>query len=344
MIRHPLLLAVFVADLVAFLLVLGASVTAFRIALNWRPEDPSEAQLRLERRAETAALAVGWATGLTLFATAALVYALTNLLPDVVPGAMCGTGVLQSMQGAGPRMLIYRLLAVALLWLWWRVAQVNRGLPEGPQVALGARLVLLALPLMGLALHASWQVALAMDLQQAVDCCAVIYDHFRSPDEARRTLGAGRAFWLPVFAAASIAAVSTAWAAWRHPRRPGRHWLLAALVLVWLPVAAIALTRFLSAYHYGVLHHHCPWCLFLPVHHLVGFPLWGAWLLAALETPPVLVLSLIAARGASAVTPAAASRAGRAARNILLALVVFIALAVGPALWWRLTFGMWLAG
>jgi hypothetical protein len=344
MIRHPLLLAVFAADLVAFLLVLGASFTAFRIALNWSPQDPSEAQLRLEGRAETAALAVGWATGLTVFATVALIYALTNLLPDVVPGAMCGTGVLQSMQGAGARILIYRLLAVALLWLWWRVAQVNRSLPEGPLVVLGARLVLLALPAMGLALHAAWQAALAMDLQQPVDCCAVIYDHFRSLDEARRTLGAGRGVWLPAFAAASIAVVATAGAAWRNPRRPRRHWLLAALVLVWLPVAAIALTRFLSAYHYGVLHHRCPWCLFLPEHHLVGFPLWGAWLLASLETPPVLVLALIAARGSSAVAATATCRAGRAARNILLALLLFIALAVGPALWWRLTFGVWLAG
>jgi hypothetical protein len=60
--------------------------------------------------------------------------------------------------------------------------------------------------------------------------------------------------------------------------------------------------------------------------------------------PAVLVLSLIAARGFPAESPAAAYRAGNAARNLLLALLLFITLAVGPALWWRLTFGVWLAG
>jgi hypothetical protein len=240
-------------------------------------------------------------------------------------------------------MLIYRLLALGLLWLWWRVEQVNRLHPQGPLVPVGARLVLLALPVMVLALHASWQAALAMDLQQPVDCCAFIYDQFRSSDEAGCALGAGRRFWLTAFAAVSVAAVLAAWAAWRNPWRPRRHWLLAALVLVWLPVAAIALTRFLAAYHYGVLHHHCPWCLFLPEHHLVGFPLWGAWLLAALEMPAGPVISTLVRRRLPEASPAATG-AGAAARNILLALTVFTVLSAGPALWWRMMFGMWLSG
>ena len=49
-------------------------------------------------------------------------------------------------------------------------------------------------------------------------------------------------------------------------------------------------------------------------------------------------------RAALPARPAAAYRAGSAARNLLLALLLFITLAVGPALWWRFTFGVWLAG
>jgi hypothetical protein len=40
----------------------------------------------------------------------------------------------------------------------------------------------------------------------------------------------------------------------------------------------------------------------------------------------------------------ACHQAGLAARNTLLAVLIFLGLTVGPALWWRLRFGMWLTG
>ena len=170
MIRHPLLLAVLTADMMTFLLLLTAAATAFRIALNWNPADTGAKQLRLQARSETASLVVSSAFGLHFFAAAALIYGLTNVLPGVVPGAMCGTGVLQAMPSEGPRMLIYRFAATVAFWVWWRLEKANRALPEGPLVPVNARMVLLLLPVCGLALHATWRSFLALDLQQPVDC------------------------------------------------------------------------------------------------------------------------------------------------------------------------------
>ena len=344
MTRHPLLLAVFTTDILTVLLLLAATATAVRIALHWNPQDTGAEQLRLQTQSETATLAVAWAFGLQLLATATLIYGMTNILPGMVPGAMCGTGVLQAMQSGGPRMLIYRLAGLAILWIWWRIEHVNQSQPEAPLVPANARIVLLALPVFALALHAAWQAALAMDFQQPVDCCAVIYDQFHSPGEARRTLGAGHTVWLTAFGVLTVALVASAVAAWKTPGRRWPHLLLAALAMAWLPIAGIALARVLAAYHYGVLHHHCPWCLFLPEHHLAGFPIWAAWIVVAMEAPAALALSLIAARQAPPAQTSACHQAGLAARNTLLAVLIFLCLTVGPALWWRLRFGMWLTG
>ena len=344
MTRHPLLFAVFTTDMLTFLLVLGASAAAFRIALHWDPHDTGAKQLRLQSRSETATLAVAWAFGLHLLATMTLVYAMTNILPGMVPGAMCGTGVLQAMDSGGPRMLIYRLVGLAILWVWWRVENVNQSLPEAPLVPVTARMVLLALPVFGLALHASWQAALAMDFQQPVDCCAVVYDQFQSLRAARQTLGINDAVWLTAFGAMTIALPAAAWAAWRAPTRRRAHLLLAALTIVWLPIAAITLVRVLAAYHYGVLHHHCPWCLFLPEHRLIGFPIWTSWMLMAMEAMTALVLSALSARQPPPVWRNASNQAATSARNTLLATLLFVFLAAGPAVWWRLHFGMWLTG
>ena len=113
---------------------------------------------------------------------------------------------------------------------------------------------------------------------------------------------------------------------------------------MWLPLAAVALVRTFAAYHYGVLHHYCPWCLFLPEYDLVGFPVYSAWMLVALEAPAVLVLSARGLRERPSVCPLAEKGTRGAARNILLAGLVFVLLAAGPAVWWRLNFGMWLNG
>ena len=118
-------------------------------------------------------------------------------------------------------------------------------------------------------------------------------------------------------------------------------WLLAG---AWLPIAAVALVRVWAAYHYGVLHHYCPWCLFLPEHHMIGFPVWIAWLVVAYEAPAALVLSLPFIRKLPGVSLPADVGARQAARNMLMAVVFFVLLAVGPAIWWRLHFGMWLNG
>jgi len=342
MTRHSLLLAVFLTDILTFLLIIGASATAFRIALHWDPQDTSTRQLRLQARSETAALATTWALGLHFLATMALVYAMTNILPGMVPGAMCGTGVLQAMGGSGPRMLIYRLVGLAILWVWWRMEIVNQSLPEAPLVPITARMVLLALPVFGLALQASWQAAQAMDFQQPVDCCAVVYDHFQTLRDARQTLGINNRAWLTAFGATTVAMSAAAWAARKAPSHRGLHLLLATLAVVWLPIAAITLVRVFAAYHYGVLHHHCPWCLFLPEHHLIGFLIWTFWGLVAMEALAALVLSVLAARQPPPLEHHACDHIAKAARNTLIAVLLFSLLTVGPSVWWRLRFGLWL--
>ena len=344
MTRHPLLLAVLTSDTLGFLLLLGASITAFRITLHWDPQDTGSRQLRLQALSETTAAAIVWAFGLYVFTTVGLVYAITNILPDLVPGAMCGTGVLQAMRSGGPRMLIYRFVALSLFWTWWRLEKVNRALPEAPLTSFNARCVLLLLPACALALHASWQALTAMEYQQPVDCCAIIYDQFHSLGDARRTMGVGNTAWVGAFGVLTLAMTAVAWAVWKGRRRRWLSLLLTCLAIGWLLVAAIALVRSFAAYHYGVLHHYCPWCLFLPEHRLAGFPLWTAWLFVALEVPAILVMSTRVVSGLPAVAPVVEGESRKAARRVLLAIMIFVLLAVGPAVWWRLQFGMWLTG
>ena len=108
MIWHPLLIAVVVGDVLSLLLWLGAAATAFQIAIKWIPQSANREQTQLERRAETARLSAKFSLVVFILSTALLIIGITNVLPAIVPGAMCGTGVLQATDGMGTQALIYR--------------------------------------------------------------------------------------------------------------------------------------------------------------------------------------------------------------------------------------------
>ncbi len=294
MIWHPLVLAVVGLDLLGLLALLFAAATALQVLLHWAPGSAAAAQITLERRAETAEMAARCGFWVLLAASLVLVVGITNVLPELVPGAMCGTGVLQATAGSGARALGFRFGALVLLCGWRMLETVNRRQPQRTLTVPAARLLLLTLPLALLAAGDTLQALAGLDVHQPVDCCAVVYDQFRPPELAGRAAGLPDGLWLALFGGGAcllgVLAVSLARAA--DPVRGRWPGALAGASLLWAGAAAMALVRVLAAYTYQVLHHYCPWCLFLPEHRFVGFPLFGALLLAALEGSGVWMLAV----------------------------------------------------
>ncbi len=345
MIWHPLVLAVVGLDLLGLLALLFAAAAALQVLLHWAPGSAAAAQIALERRAETAEMAARCGFWAILAASLVLVVGITNVLPELVPGAMCGTGVLQATAGSGARALGLRFGALVLLYGWRMLETVNRRQPQRTLTVPAARLLLLTLPLALPAAGDTLQALAGLDVHQPVDCCAAAYDQFRPPELAGRAAGLPDRFWVGLFALGGGLLIALALKLARAPDPAQGRWpgILAAASLLWVGVAAVALVRVLAAYTYEVLHHYCPWCLFLPEHRFVGFPLFGALLLAALEGSGVWMLAL-AVRRCGLPVPGTASRLRAGGRRVALAVAVFSLLAVAPALWWRWRFGVWIGG
>jgi len=339
MLIHPLTLAIAAADLAATALLAAAAWHAAAVASGWRPAAADAEQLRLERRAEAGSLLARWGAALFLLAGLLLIAAVAASLPAVVPGAMCGTGVVQATGGAADRALALRLLALVLLALWRAGDRLDRGAPRAPLAPQAARLLLLAVPVAVVAAVGTWRALAALDVHTPVECCAAVYDTAASAREARTTGGLSDGALLAAAAAGWLLLLVSAVGSWRT--RIATQRLAAAAAAAWTPLAALALVRVLSAYHYGVLHHHCPWCLFLPEHRLVGYPLFGALLLVLLDAPAA---ALALSWGRRADETAAAALARAAARRRQAALLLFALLAAGPPLWWRWAHGVWLTG
>jgi hypothetical protein len=343
MIRHPLLIAVLVGDLLSLLLLLAAAKTAFKIAIEWAPHSAASRQIRLERAAETGALTARFALAAFFVASLVLVVAITNVLPAVIPGAMCGTGVLQATGGFGGPALFLRLIVFGIIYIWLSLEKLNILRPDRPLTQRNARVLLLLLPFHLLAVSTTMQAVFRIDTHQPVDCCAVVYDQFRNLAVAQQTAGIPNTLWLWIFWTLTILLVLSGLQAWRAEpsgRVKAAGWM-ALLALLWVPAAAVVLIKVFSAYYYQVLHHHCPWCLFLSDHKFVGIPLFFTLAVVVLEGPTSFITAKIAATYPQFVQTAT-RRSQIAGLRILLATIAFIGMVALPAIFWRLQFGVWI--
>jgi hypothetical protein len=118
--------------------------------------------------------------------------------------------------------------------------------------------------------------------------------------------------------------------------------LLAAVSWLWLPVAALTLVNVLSAYHYEVLHHQCPWCLFLPEHGLVGYPLYGAIWFIGIEGITILIPPRMVNRDTTTYN-LAIRRCVRSARYVTISAIIFLIFALAPVIIWRIRYGVWMS-
>ena len=343
MIWHPLLIAVVVGDLLSLLLWLGAAGTAFQIVIKWVPQSAEREQIQLERRAETARLSAKFSITVFFLSTALLIIGITHVLPEIVPGAMCGTGVLQATDGLAGRALMVRFFVFFIMTLWLTYEKLNLSRPDAPLTTYNARVVLLVMPFFLLAAITTFRGILRIDSHQPVDCCALVYDQFGSLAAARQIAGIPNTFWIWAFW--MLTALMLLCAVWflKTNRTHGEKATgsLAVISVIWVPIAAITLVRVYAAYFYQVLHHHCPWCLFLPEHKFVGVPLFGALIIIALEGP-ISYLAVKTAANFPDLLPGARRRARLAGLRLLLAAVAYTGMVALPAVYWRLLYGVWL--
>lgn len=344
MIWHPATLTVWLMDVTAWLVYLGAVWRLLRVLPYWQPGSSEPPQLWREHALELTRFQGQWAAALLMGAFLVLVVGISNLLPRLVPGAMCGTGVLQAMGPPGQHTLLYRGLTLMVLYAWWVVVRIDSRRPESLLALLQGRLLLLALPFM---IMSSWTLAQALSAltsQAPVSCCAVLYAQIGRG--GRNAIFSADIFstkeWITITLAGSAAVATWSACLWRLALS-GRLfvWMSTGLVAVWLTTAFTGLKLGVAPYIYEVLRHPCPWCLFLVEHGAVGFAIFGLMAVVVCEAMAGLIAAS-AGRRHPVLTEPAGRRARQAGRNVMLATLLFMLLVAMPAALWRVRFGGWI--
>ncbi len=324
MITHPVLIAAASFDVMALFFFASAVPVSARVISTWAPGEASTGQLALERRAEASAIVVAWGVALGFLATALWVWVVAGILPELVRGAMCGTGVMNGLGSAGSRAIWLRLIAVGIAWLWWVTHRLDVAGPRATATPLAARLLLVLAALWLLSCVAMLDGWLGLDPYRPVSCCTAIY--------GRATGAAATGVDVPVAvgAIAVLTHIMVAIARWR--------WVVPLSAFAAVLSGTLVISGTLAAYHYGVMDHRCLWCLFLPEHHGVGYLLVAAGGVVLAEAVVPAWVGLHRAQFETEAQPDRRTR--RAFVTTMGATLLFASLAAGPALWWRIRFGL----
>lgn len=342
---HPALLAVIVVDVLAATVLLVAASGAVRVTLGWNGGAPTTTQLSLERGKEEVSFLGRLGFALHASGTLALLLVINHVLPSIVPGAMCGVGVLQATPG-GQLALVLRGIALAALWVWAVVDFLDRRAPLAPLATASSRALLASAPV---AWVAAWQTGdglLHVDVQQPVSCCAAVYDLAVVGASSGQAAVAGSTHAWIVGIGAALLAVVALWMRWGARRTlPGSGlvilWGLA--MMAWVGLAGWVLVDVAGPYLYGVLGHRCPLCFFLPQHLGVGYAVYGS-LAVVMGGTLMLVASAMAGARCRDIEPRARSLVSTSTLWVVAAMGAFLVLIAAPAVYWRIRFGVWIGG
>jgi len=342
MIWHPLVWAFWVAAATGGLLYATGAVHAVDVVMNWTPAHADIHQLRRERHAETASLLGRWALGCLAAAAALGLVGTAAVWHRMVPGAMCGTGVLQAMGTNGSRAMLFWGVTLVILYGWQVLDGLDSHHPLGVLTQAGARVMVSAAPFFVLAVFYSWQALMQIENVAPVSCCAAVYDQVlsgASESVAKKWL-VPLCLWYSLVGGGALLALAVFKI--RFPDR-GSGTMPAVVAVFWGIGATVAVKQVGSAYYYQVLSHPCPWCLFLPDYYGAGFFIFGCLAVVVLENIALWLSDRTRCRYPVLADPAA-RRIRRSAWRITIAMIGFTILTVGPAIAWRLRTGVWLNG
>lgn len=136
---HPLTLTIWLLLALSWLIYLPLAGRVIAVLPRWRTGQGDADQLRNERWMEAVGFYGRWVLALQAASAVLLVVGISNVWPAYVPGAMCGTGVLQAMGTAGEQALIYDIGVVGVLYGWRVLQRLDASHPRGMLMARNAR-------------------------------------------------------------------------------------------------------------------------------------------------------------------------------------------------------------
>ena len=264
MIISPEVLTIYIIDAIFILFASVAFVISVRIVKNYDVNATTALQYELEKKSYLVATIIRCLFYIKVPFFLFFIFILNNI-SFVLPGAMCGAGVVNSSSAAVP-LLFLKLLNSYLFAYWILLDKDDMSIESQPYIKQKFFLYLLFYLLLITEIYLEFSMFLNIDVTSVVDCCGVIFSHTDGSYMAQ-FFGLPASFYITLFYG-NFALLLLSYLV-------KSRYIFALLNLVFVIVALLSLIAFFGIYIYELPTHHCPFCLLQSEYNYVGYVLYS---------------------------------------------------------------------
>ncbi len=307
------------AESILYLLLLVAFVVTMGLVKRWNFDAFTTEQFRLENRSYLVMTIIFFALVLKIVLLPYFVYTIDSL-SDLVPGAMCGAGVIKANAYGNP-LLALKIGILFLSGLWLSVNDLDLNAKYYPYFRLKSWFFLLLFVLVSVEFALDILYFTHIETTKPVTCCSVIFGQ----TEGRNPLPLGLdtpklllLFYLlfTLIVLTLLAEVSL---------------MVILSSLLFIVVGYYAVVDFFGTYIYQLPTHKCPFCMMQGHYYYVGYAVWGLLLLGTFFAIDYAVMRLFFSKSVE-----------RLKRVALLLLTLFVLLCSSYVLVYYFNNGVWL--
>ncbi len=259
--QTPLLILIF-SDTTILILLLIALISSVKIIKKWDFKSTTKEQYDLEKKDYLTTLIIKVSLILSIVLLPYFVYTI-DLLHNIIPGAMCGAGVIGANEYGNP-LLIGKIATIFLSGFWLILDRIDLETKEFLYIKKRYYLFISIFVITLICYILEIKYFTNISLERVVSCCSVIFG--ASGDNAL-PFNLDTTSLLVIFYLLAILNIYNIW--------QKNSIFLALSSLLFIPIAYYAITYFFGTYIYELPTHICPFCMLQSEYHYVGYLIWG---------------------------------------------------------------------
>ncbi|HIP46513.1 MAG TPA: hypothetical protein EYG95_03020 [Campylobacterales bacterium] len=295
-----------------------AFIGSVKILKNWDFHATTPAQYKLEKLSYLIVLIITVSLLFNILLLPYFAYTIESL-SAIVPGAMCGAGVIGANDFGNP-LLLLKILILFFVGIWLIINHEDLKAKNYPYT----RKKFWFFTVIFIMIVSSYTLEIAyftnISLEKPVSCCSVI---FGLSGENSLPFGLNIEMILAIFYLLALLNILFIW--------QKQSYALALSSLGFLFVAYYAVTHFFGTYIYQLPTHICPFCMLQGEYFYIGYLLWGLLFITVFLGIANAVLKVIIGK-----------ELVKFYRYALFALLAFIMITGGYVMVYVLRNGVWL--
>ncbi len=264
-----------------YLLLFVAFVATVGVLREWNFERFTSKQFMLENRSYLVMTIIFFAMLLKVLLLPYFVYAIDRL-SDLVPGAMCGAGVIKANAYGNP-LLVLKIVILFLSGLWLSINNIDLKAKNYPYLKLKSWFFILIFLLLSGEFLLDILYFTHIETTNPVSCCSVIFGQIGGANGLPLGLDIPKLltlFYL-LFALIVLAILSDL--------------ALVSIIagILFIVIGYYAVVYFFGTYIYELPTHKCPFCMLQDHYYYVGYFVWGSLLLGTFYALDNAVMRLL---------------------------------------------------